>query len=666
MRHWCLVVNGNGHWDWVDQGAPRVRRRPPEVVFEEVQIMLRVHTEARQLDPTAPVVHQRHEMDSILVAFSVYLIMLCWAVIIYILIVYATLVRDLMGAATERTILKSYGSGLRSPSRLDWLAILPTHRTAEGEHYLNRVANVAKDFNYSQLAENPTCIAFADDYEGTAEEDEEDEQAAIATPPRILHPEAERKKTMRAALLTTDSAPIDPAGVFGHGVREVESQELRDLFAAEVTRAVRTPSARQGNPGLDYLVSLSTPRPDISSYVTGAIDDISVTDPFSPSLVGWERYVNYSGNSTATHCKKQMMRIVFVNTLGESSEFEHTPLRQSMADLAQDGTSIRVKNADHPHYYLLLRSAISVITRLEFMLETVECMRSEWPILRFEAAYLLLTTEYISTRWANQAYSETFREDRDLLRLGAAVSWGSARRDNVRQYVIDYFPHLALQRLLSRVNVTIPIELQQGYPTLSLGGGGTVSTLSVRIQPVVVCTSASSTPPFTRTRPPDPHSFLLCGGDRLYGVEFYKHTVPKDPQTLQQGEDPGERHEEALCEEARLHRSPWYRLRVQREPLMITFRDIAVGLFAPGVRYIEQLFEWFRPGEESLERGCREGHRMEFVQKPPRYRRGSHPSCCEYADRSEADLLRSVLGKGVLEGPLHYEPWSVTPLGSIY
>ena len=56
---------------------------------------------------------------------------------------------------------------------------------------------------------------------------------------------------------------------------------------------------------------------------------------------------------------------------------------------------------------------------------------------------------------------------------------------------------------------------------------------------------------------------------------------------------------------------------------------------------------------------------MEFVQKPPRYRRDNHPSCYEFADRSEADLLRSV-GKGVLEGPLHYEPWSVTPLGSIY
>ncbi|KAK3245973.1 hypothetical protein CYMTET_44477 [Cymbomonas tetramitiformis] len=97
----------------------------------------------------------------------------------------------------------------------------------------------------------------------------------------------------------------------------------------------------------------------------------------------------------------------------------------------------------------------------------------------------------------------------------------------------------------------------------------------------------------------------------------------------------------------------------------MTFQDTADGLFAPGVRYTEKLFEWFRPGEESLERGCREGHRMEFVLKPPRYRRDNHPSCYEFADRSEANLLRSV-GKGVLEGPLHYEPWSVIPLGSIY
>ncbi|KAK3248237.1 hypothetical protein CYMTET_42298 [Cymbomonas tetramitiformis] len=94
----------------------------------------------------------------------------------------------------------------------------------------------------------------------------------------------------------------------------------------------------------------------------------------------------------------------------------------------------------------------------------------------------------------------------------------------------------------------------------------------------------------------------------------------------------------------------------------MTFMDTADGLCAPGVRYTEELFKWFRPGEEELEDGCRHGHKMSFVNKPPGYRRGNHPSCY---DQTEVDLLRSV-GKGVLEGPLHYEPWSVTPLGSIY
>ncbi|KAK3282091.1 hypothetical protein CYMTET_10150 [Cymbomonas tetramitiformis] len=79
-----------------------------------------------------------------------------------------------------------------SGRRLDWLTILPTHRTAEGERYLNRVANVAKDFHYFKLVENPTYIAFADDYDGSAEEDEIGGPVAIATPPRMLHPEAER------------------------------------------------------------------------------------------------------------------------------------------------------------------------------------------------------------------------------------------------------------------------------------------------------------------------------------------------------------------------------------------------------------------------------------------------------------------------------------------
>jgi len=56
---------------------------------------------------------------------------------------------------------------------------------------------------------------------------------------------------------------------------------------------------------------------------------------------------------------------------------------------------------------------------------------------------------------------------------------------------------------------------------------------------------------------------------------------------------------------------------------------------------------------------------MEFVTKPIRYKRDNHPSCYEYAERSEADCLRAAQA-GVLEGPLWYEPWSITPLGSLY
>ncbi|KAK3270083.1 hypothetical protein CYMTET_21507 [Cymbomonas tetramitiformis] len=97
----------------------------------------------------------------------------------------------------------------------------------------------------------------------------------------------------------------------------------------------------------------------------------------------------------------------------------------------------------------------------------------------------------------------------------------------------------------------------------------------------------------------------------------------------------------------------------------MTYHDTADGLYEPGVRYSELLYEHFLPSEQSLLEGCRSGHRMSFVSKPPRFHRDNHPSCYEFADRSQEDLERSARA-GVLEGPLHYEPWSVTQIGSIY
>ncbi|KAK3248238.1 hypothetical protein CYMTET_42299 [Cymbomonas tetramitiformis] len=299
------------------------------------------------------------------------------------------------------------------------------------------------------------------------------------------------------------AAPYDPAATSGTAVRDVENTEFREILSSEVARSVREPGAQQGNFGFDYLVSLQTPLPDVASYVSGAIDGVSPTDPFSPSHLGWERYVNYSGNSTASHCKKQMMRVMFVNTLGESSEFEHTPLCQSVTDLIQDGSTLKVKDnvhfpsyerfttwcrklgesytlvsdsgvspycPGHPHREYLHRSATLVITRFEFLIEMVDYMRAEWPTLRFEAAYLLLITHYISARWANkQPFSDTFLEDREFLRLGASRAWGTSRREIIRQYVVDYFPHTALQRLLSRVNATFQPEVSLNFHALPPG-----------------------------------------------------------------------------------------------------------------------------------------------------------------------------------------------------
>ncbi|KAK3287497.1 hypothetical protein CYMTET_4996 [Cymbomonas tetramitiformis] len=105
--------------------------------------------------------------------------------------------------------------------------------------------------------------------------------------------------------------------------------------------------------------------------------------------------------------------------------------------------------------------------------------------------------------------------------------------------------------------------------------------------------------------------------------------------------------------------------RQQHASRQMTYHDTGDGLYAPGVRYTEALYDWFLPSEEPLRQACREGHRMHFVAKPARFKRDNHPTCYEHSDRSEADLVRSA-ERGVLEGPLHYEPWCTTQIGSLY
>ena len=109
------------------------------------------------------------------------------------------------------TLLRAIDAASGRP--LEWLAVLPTHRTKKAERYLQRVQNIAKGFAYSaDKVSDPTCLAFAGDYTVSDEEDSDEEDAAVtATPPRLLHPEALRQKQIRAALLSSVRKPARPA-----------------------------------------------------------------------------------------------------------------------------------------------------------------------------------------------------------------------------------------------------------------------------------------------------------------------------------------------------------------------------------------------------------------------------------------------------------------------
>ncbi|KAK3284725.1 hypothetical protein CYMTET_7641 [Cymbomonas tetramitiformis] len=87
----------------------RVRQRSPWIVFEEFELMLKAEEEAKKLDIDAQIFEQvRHEMDSGFTQFAVTLLISCWMMIIYILIVYATLIRELMGSSAEHKILQTW------------------------------------------------------------------------------------------------------------------------------------------------------------------------------------------------------------------------------------------------------------------------------------------------------------------------------------------------------------------------------------------------------------------------------------------------------------------------------------------------------------------------------------------------------------------------------
>eukprot|EP00854_Cymbomonas_tetramitiformis_P005727 gene5727-6916_t len=284
----------------------------------------------------------------------------------------------------------------------------------------------------------------------------------------------------------------------------------------------------QGTPiTFESLLDLPPVVMGLDELVTGTIDGLTVRDPASPSFPNRETVENYSGNSTDKASKAQMQRIMQSPTLGESSEYQYTPLQDRGGDLIQEGSSLRVKDKrieewerirdirigvfapDTVNYRSFIRTAMIIIARYEFLLELVDFIRNEYPQVPFEATYVLITSHYVTARWSKQPYNKAFSEDRDFLRTSFYFSSMSERRENLRRLVSEVFPHVEFNRILSRVGLlTAPGHSTPAQPLL------------FNNQPVLPPSVPLDSNP--RAEPPRPCG--LCGSrDHQYRVGCYTH-----------------------------------------------------------------------------------------------------------------------------------------------
>ena len=100
-----------------------------------------------------------------------------------------------------------------------------------------------------------------------------------------------------------------------------------------------------------------------------------------------------------------------------------------------------------------------------------------------------------------------------------------------------------------------------------------------------------------------------------------------------------------------------------------SYQDDHWGNFSPGVRVQWEQWKPFLAGEdlawvEQMQRG---GQPMLMHERPAQYWRvkGNYGSYVEHREKGAAELQR-LLDRGVLEGPLHYRPWIVNPMGGVW
>ncbi|KAK3282093.1 hypothetical protein CYMTET_10152 [Cymbomonas tetramitiformis] len=288
--------------------------------------------------------------------------------------------------------------------------------------------------------------------------------------------------------------------------------------------------------------------------------------------------------------------------------------------------------------------------------------------------------------WELQPFSGAVRLDRDLLRFQYEEHYGDVRVI-FRQYVLDTISPTKVLEVLDRVGIR------------SLGPQAHVPpSLSLPVPPPDTTTVHTPAPPPQSSRV---HRLRL---GPLVAPCVWAHTSTGWSSyytDVQQGEGLGGVTTRPVVKPSLASSSlscdpPIEPLRTNRPALELVIRELYYwypdGCLVPSssstldpftdsaqhfkdslmryghllyVRYREPLYEHFLDSESELQESCRHGHRMNFVSKSHQFKRDNHPSCYEQVDRSQADLERSALA-GVLEGPLHYEPWAVTQIGSIY
>ncbi|KAK3282094.1 hypothetical protein CYMTET_10153 [Cymbomonas tetramitiformis] len=183
-------------------------------------------------------------------------------------------------------------------------------------------------------------------------------------------------------------------------------------YMAEETR--RLEQQRQAAAGItfDLLLTAVAPKDGVEGLVTGDIDGLSVTDLDSPSAMRREMRENYSGNGTTKVDKLIMRRLMQVDTLGDSAELQHTPLRVTQESLTMSGNKLQVRDRlqfprqdrfltycrkrtsewstiqrsglgvfapAHQSHVFHHRTALLVQARYGFMIELVEHAGLEWP-----------------------------------------------------------------------------------------------------------------------------------------------------------------------------------------------------------------------------------------------------------------------------------------------